>query len=309
MNVYLIHGSDPVEIQGERLRILDQLLPSDQRDENLTEFDPSGNRPLTLSALLPNLISELGTVSFFAGATRVAVVNDLSDFWTGTKPKKASKSKSASKAKAAKTKKKSVEPLSRLIKYFETDFESTGNALIFTVFEDPDKRRAVDKRKKIVQWIKTNGHLISFESQPLVFQLGDAIVEQDLTKSLGLFRQAYRKGRPDQAMSVHGAILRQVRFLLQAKVERAAERQHSPTVIAGEFLPANPKMNIARMHSFPQRKYRQAASRFNAKDLTQAISDLYEANKHIIPTGSDPYVADAGYLMEQVLIRLCSSSV
>jgi DNA polymerase III delta subunit len=307
MNVYLIHGPDPVQIQSERLRILDHLLPRDQRDENLTEFDPGGARPLTLNSLLPNLLSELGTVSFFPGATRVAVVNDLSDFWSSGSAEKASGTKTSAKPESGKSKKKPIEPLARLVKYLESDFESTGNALIFTVFEDPDKRRAVDKRKKIVQWIKANGNLISFDSHPMVFQLGDAILEQDLTKALGLFRQVYKKGRPDQAMGVHSAILRQVRFLLQAKVELAAERQHSPTVIAGEFLPANPKMNLARIHAFPQRKYRKAASGFSAALLTRSIQDLYEISRHIIPSGGDPYVADTGYLMEQVLIRLCSS--
>ena len=310
MNVFLIHSADDVEVLNERLRILDTLLPQDQRDEDLTEFNPSGNRPLTLSALLPDLLAELGTVSFFPGTPRVAVVNDLSDFWAARQKPRNAAAKSAWEAGKKPAARKAVEPVERLLRYLEHDFESTGNALIFTVLEDPDKRRTVDKRRKLVEWIKANGQVISFDSRPAIFAFADAILEGNLPNALGLFRESYRKGRADQAMALFSAILRQVHFLLQAKIASAAQRQElSEAFISADLLPGDSKTaNLMKMHPFPRGKYVGAARRFTVAELTQALQDLYQINRHILPSPDDPYVADVGYLMERLLIRLCSRS-
>ncbi len=301
MHIYLIHGPE-IEVQNERMRVVDALLPEDQRDENLTEFAP-GNRQLTLSALLPDLLAELGTISFFPGARRVAVVQNLCDFWTSGKDAEA-------KPAAAKGKKgqKSADPVERLIRYFEDDFDSTGNAVIFTVAEDPDKRIAVDGKKKLVQWIKEHGKVRSFENRrPWTWTLGDAILKKDLTGALSEFRLGYRKGQSDQALAAHAAILRQVRFLLQAKIVAAMSGRQSE-VAAAEMFPADPKGNLMKMHSYPRGNYLKAAPYFSTTQLTQSLADLYTIYTHILPQQSDVYVADVGLLIERLLIRLCSRS-
>lgn len=299
MHVYLIHGPDEVAVQTERLRLIDRLLPAEQRDENLTEFTPPGNRPLLLSRLLPDLLSELGTVSFFPGARRVAVVQNLSDFW--------STPKESASAPARKGAAKPLGSSERLIKYFEDDFESTDNAVIFTVNEDPDKRVSVDGRKKIVQWIKAHGKLISFDKQrPAAWILGDAILDRNLNQALALFRLAYRKKSTDQALAVLSSIERQVRFLLQAKVAGSAMGHHPETFIAEELLPSDAKSNLMKAHPFVRKKTMAAARLFKVGELTQAVEDLYTIRRHLFPVAGDVYVPDAGLLMENLIIRLCS---
>ena len=300
MHIYLIHGSDEVQVQNERMRIVDQLLPEDQRDENLTEFSASSHRALTLSALLPDLLAELGTISFFPGARRVAIVHNLSDFWTSAKD-------AEPKPAAIKGKKKPADASERLIRYFEDDFDSTGNAVIFTVNEDPDKRLAVDTRKKLVAWIKEHGKIRTWESRrPAAWVLGDAILQKNLSEALAQFRLAYRKGQSDQALAVHGTILRQVRFLLQAKIASAVSGRQNESYIMSELFPKDPKGNLMKLHPFPRKNYTEAARYFSITQLTQSLSDLYTIYTYILPQQTDVYVADVGLLMERVLIRLCA---
>ncbi len=302
MHVYLIHGPNDVEIQTERMRLIDQLLPVDQRDENLTEFASSGNRALTLSNLLPDLLAEMGTVSFFPGARRVAIVHQLSDFWSSAKDSTAKP--------VAKSKKGAGKPLDvteRLIKYLETDFESAENAVIFTVHENPDKRIVVDGRKKIVQWIKEHGKVRSFEAaRPSAWVLGDAILDKNLDEALAQFRQSYKKGQNDQAMAIFSTIQRQVRLLLQAKIFAIAGPRKGDAFVADELFPADAKSNLLKMHGFPRKKIVDASRYFNVAQLTEAMFDLYEINRYLIPASGDIYVADVGLLMERLLIKLCS---
>ncbi|MCX7014063.1 MAG: hypothetical protein NTW86_16170 [Candidatus Sumerlaeota bacterium] len=278
-----------------------------------SRFRPNGppaNRALTLRALLPDLLAEMGSVSFFPGMPRVAIVNELSDFWAAEKDEDAKPAAALAKGKNAGAA-KALSPVDRFIRYFETDFASTGNAIVFTVFEDPDKRRVVDKRRKLVAWIKEHGRLISFEGRPIAFELGDALMERNLPKALGLFREGYKKGRPEQAMALFYVVLRQVHFLLQAKIASAATRQQlTDDFIAAELLPGDSKStNLFLMHRFPRGKYEKAAGYFSVSELTKALQDLYEINRFLMPRGDDPYVGDAGYLMERLIVRLCARNV
>lgn len=305
MHVYLIHGGNEVQIQSERLRLVDQLLPPEQRDENLTEFSASGNRPLVLSALLPDLLSELGTVSFFPGARRVAIVHNLSDFWTSGRDS-ATKSAPAAKGKKA-AQPKSLDAAERLIRYFDIDFESTENAVIFTVFEDPNKNIEVDSKKKLYQWIKSNGTVRTFEkAKKAAFALGDAILDKNLDEALAQLRLAYRKGQTDQAMAVFSTLQRQVRLLLQAKIATSVSARHGEAFVAEELLPRDTRSNVLKAHPFVKKRMLEASRYFNIAQLTQAMQDLYEINRYMIPLSTDLHVADIGLLMEKMLIRLCS---
>ncbi|OPZ02618.1 MAG: hypothetical protein BWZ10_03349 [candidate division BRC1 bacterium ADurb.BinA364] len=107
-------------------------------------------------------------------------------------------------------------------------------------------------------------------------------------------------------MGLFYAIVRTVRFLLQAKIAGAArQRGLTDEFLAAELLPDDARSNLMKIHVFPRGKYLKAAPAFSASDLMEALQSLYEINRCLIPSADDLYVADVGFLFEKLLIQLC----
>ena len=97
-----------------------------------TGVEASGRRTLL------DIINELGMLSFFQEARRIVVVNNLLDLCAGQGKSGASKV-AGKKAKAKSTGR--LTPMQIILRFFERDFESTNNAIIFCLLESFEKRR------------------------------------------------------------------------------------------------------------------------------------------------------------------------
>ena len=195
LGVYLIHGADEVRILDEKRAIIHRVLEAEFQAENLTELDPPANRPLELSACAMEIVSELGTLSFFAEARRVVVVNNLQDLCTAGRKAAAGRAKKPRKKKGKPARVK-LTPVQGLIKFLDRDLAETNNVLIFCLVEIYEKRRTLSKASPLYRLIKEKGQAIIECKKPEVsFQFTDALFAKDLEGALRAFREIADIGR------------------------------------------------------------------------------------------------------------------
>ena len=301
-NVWLIYGDDAVAVLKERTKLLDRIIEPEFRIENLTDIDPPTNRALELERIGAELISELGTLSFFPEARRVVVVNDLVNLGTTTGVR-------GGGGGAKKRKKKGevavLTPAQRLVKFLDRDLPETPNALVFIYNESYEKRRKLSKANPIVKFILAKcakENIIQCSVKPLNFKFSDAILAKNLELTLKVFREMTIKDGGQFPLLT--ALSRHVRFLIQAKLAQSSGGLDN---LAGEYLPAKKGLNLAKEHPFVQNNYMQASRRFSLSELNNAMGQLVQINKTLYPLATDVYVADWRLQIEMFLIELCGS--
>lgn len=314
--VYLIFSSNAREVQQQRDRLLDSLMPREMRDENLLEIYSSSG-PLRLQDHVSAIVSELATIPFLPDSRRVVVVHELADLLFagggrrgGGAAAKAGAGEGGAKKKGAKgaaaPDRKRATPVEALAAFVAHDLPATPNVLIFSSVVEIERGQQIDEKSALFKILMPPmGRVIRpahKQTDPL-WQMGDALLLRDAPNCLRLFRTVYHE---DAKHRVFYEILKNVRFLLQAKVLPTLRAKGvGDEAIRTSYLPEDKKLNLMLAPSFIQEKVCAAAPRFTVRQLMKAMEDLLAINRVLIPSQSDTYAPDVRLLMETFLISLC----
>src|SRR5262245_42930888 len=77
---HFLCGDDEAAIERLKHQIVEAHLKPEERDENYREIIPSGNSP-ALQKVMGDVLSELATVSFLHGISRVVTLYPVNDFF------------------------------------------------------------------------------------------------------------------------------------------------------------------------------------------------------------------------------------
>lgn len=303
--IYLIASSDARWVAHQRGGLVNDLVPSQMRDENLLEILGSGNTPLKLDDVLPQILGELAMIPFLPDSRRVVVVHDLADFFAGGQ-RSLSAAKTAKKKKADKTPAR-LSAAEVFIAFAEKDLPATENVVIFSTFIDQSRGQYLDEKNELYLFIGKSrlGEVLRppYREIDPVFKMSDALLERNAPECLRHFRGIYRE---DMRARLFHELLRNVRFLLQAKViEKVEGGGKSATRIAG-YLPDDKRLNLLMQKDFVQNKIRRGAGRFQMRELMRAMERLLEINRFLYPSQSDPYVPDVKLLFETFILEFCA---
>jgi DNA polymerase III delta subunit len=306
LDVYLIHGEDEVRMLDEKARLISRLLPTEYQAENLTEIEPPLNRALELKSCVADLVSELGTMSFFPEARRLVVVVNLHDLCTGSgRARKGPAPKAPRKSAKGKRTNKPT-PLTAtqiLIRFLDRDLAETRNIVLFHLVESYEKRRTLSKASPLYKFIQQKGHVIECKSPPINFKFTDALLARNPGETLRLFRQIVDKDRG--AFGIFNLLQRQVRFLIQAKLLQNPAAAGNPDAFAKQYLPGVKGLDLTKEHPFVQKKITAGSSRFSLAELNQALKTLFQINQVLYPSSADLYVPDVKLQLEMFILELC----
>lgn len=301
--VHLVYGSDSVKVHQERSQLISRLLPAEHRPENLTEVEPPTGRTLSLAKIAADLMSELGTPSFFPEFPRVIVVEQLAEFFGKTRGQgsKAAAAKKAAKGKA----KKAGDPVAAFCRYLERDLAQTGNALILVAIEEPEKMRRVSTSTKLFKTVREQGRVSQHKEPAAIFALIDAFSARNLPAAMKSLDEVM--SRDDGAPSVYRLLTRQVRFLIQAKLLQKQARGDTEA-FAAENFPQEKGLNLLMEPGFVTDKVRRMAPRWTLGELNSLLGRLERLTKVVYPSGNDIYVPDVRTELELMLIEACKPS-
>lgn len=284
--VFLLHGEDEAAMGLARTELIARLVPEELRAESVTEIAAAGTQPLRLRICLADILDELSTASFFAEQRRVAVVVDLLEL-------------------TSKPTKETMPAVDRLATFLRESLAEIGNAVIFTVREDSDRWKAVQKSGPLYKAISEVGEVRHFPVENLNFAFQDAVLARDLGACLDIIDRRLEHARAADQLGVlrsqFGVLARVTRLLLQAKL-LARDRGLDPA-----SLPEDKRLNLLKQHAFVQKKITAAAKRFRAPDLIVLRDELRRANRHFAPSLEDTHVADQRLLIEHLLTMMCTS--
>jgi hypothetical protein len=302
--VYHIHGSDAKWVTQQRETLLKQLIPSEMRDENLLELFSTSNQPLKLNEILPEVLSELSTIPFLPDSRRVVVVHNLADFLAGGSSG-GRKKKAASEKKATRR----MTPDEELAYFVEHDLPATTNVLVFSTLLEVERGQRMDTDSALYKIIAPPvGQVIKpahREDDP-IFLMSDALCRRNAVGCLKQFRIIYRD---DARGRIFHEILRNVRFLLQAKIlERVEGKGSAKDVIEMKYLPNDKRLNLYQQHPFVQKKIRENASRFQLRELMLALDQLLKINTALIPSQQDVYAPDVQLMLETFIVSFCEGT-
>ncbi len=302
--VYHIHGSDAKWVTQQRETLLKQLIPAEMRDENLLELFSTSNQPLKLNDVLPEVLSELSTIPFLPDSRRVVVVHNLADFLAGGSSG-GRKKKSASEKKATRR----MTPDEELAHFIERDLTATTNVLVFSTLIEVERGQRMDTDSALYKIIAPPvGQVIKpthREDDP-IFLMSDALCRRNAIGCLKQFRIIYRE---DARGRIFNEILRNVRFLLQARIlERVEGKGSAKDVIEMKYLPNDKRLNLYQQHPFVQKKIRENATRFQLRELMVALDQLLKINAALVPSQKDVYVPDVQLMLETFIVSFCEGS-
>jgi hypothetical protein len=317
--LYLIYSSDAKWVTRRREALIDELMPREMHDQNLLEiFSTSSRSVVELGAVLPEIISEMATIPFLPDNRRVVVVHNVADAFRGEAASKTA-SKNAKKTAKKPTKKKQDEtdaprrfsPVETLAAFVNVDLPATQNVLIFSNIIEYDRGQEIDEKGPFHRLIENSplGEIIKpdhRETNPL-FLMSDALLCRDAVGSLRHLRSVYRD---DARGRVFNEILRNVRFLVQAKVVSLLERKGtSREVIETKYLPDDKRLNFYQQSPFVQKKIKEHLEDFNLRELMRALERLLEINRGLYPTKDAAYVPDVRMLLETFLVEFCEGAL
>ena len=300
--IYLIHSSDAAWVGRRREQTIDELVPREMREENLREFVSTTNQALKLADVLPEVLSELSTIPMFGGR-QVVVVHNLSDFLTGGRKSAGAKGK---KKKAGAKGKKKLTPVEAFAAFVEKDLPSTDNVVIFSNVIEMERGWRIDEKSALYKLVKPPvGEIMKparKETDP-IFLMSNALLRRDAVQCVRHFRAIYRD---DARGRIFHEILKNVRFLLQAKVLKMVEKKGtSRDIIDMKYLPDDRRLNLHKQHAFVQKKINDAAHNFQLRELIEALEKMLHVNRWLIPSQKDAYVPDVQLLLETFIIGFC----
>ena len=285
-SLYLLYGDDEAAINETKLKILKGLMPSELRAQNMTEFEPPGNRfTLSLKRVLPPLVAELSTRSMFGDVIRIAVVYNLDGFY-----------------KAESGGGKGEESfLGHFLDFLKNQFSASSNVLIFICTEKPDKGRWIDSRSPLLMYLKEAGTTRAFRSQ-LRQNFIDAVLARDTVRSIGEMRKWWE--RTKSPSPIFSALLYAIELLLQAKLVTERRRYGlAEKDLKEKFLKRGMSVSIYREFPSRQQIIMECAAYYSLKELVDAMEELLEVGVWVFPRQSDKYVPDIKLLIEKFLIE------
>jgi hypothetical protein len=271
------------------------VMDPETRNENLTEYYPSNQQDtVKFGALLDEIAGDLAMVSFIPGADKcVIVTNPAEVFGAGGKAE-------GKKGEKAEKGKKDEE---HLVRWIQRDLPQTGHHVILLAFEDESSQREVDQRCPLYQAVQKVGLTRGFSDTKAFFRIEDAIVSRRPAECIQAVRDLWKPGKGD--MAAYGAVVRCLRYLLQANIAR--ERKLGQDAIAlATFFPGDARLNLFTAHPNVRRKY-EARGLYRTADLLKAYAGTLDVYRALRPRQGDIYVPDAQGLLEQTLLELMTS--
>lgn len=307
--IFLLVTSDAKWLTHKREEIIDQFVPREMRDENLREIlCAEDKRAKKLDDLLPDIIGELSTIPFLPDSRRVLVVHDLPDFMAGGRSTAKAKAKAASaKGKTGKENRR-MTALETFIAFARRDLASTNNILIFSTLIEYDHGEYLDEKGPLIQFLKecplAEIPRPPHREQDPLFSLQDALLDRNPVLALRHFRAIYN---PDNSMRIFRKILETVRFLLQSNILAKVQEKGLSATRIQSYLPEEKNLNFQQQAPFVQNKFQRARSRFQLRELMQAMDRLLEINENLIPSPNALYVPDKQFMIETFIVEFCTS--
>jgi len=304
--VYLVCGTDEVKIHKERARLIADFVPREHRAGNLTEIEPPGNRPLLLRQIAADLMAELATPSFFPDTHRVVAVEQLADLLGS--PESGSETDASAPGRKPKTKQPGgADLLKAFCRFLENDLRQIPNILILSAIEEPEKRRRIRTNSPLYQTIKTVGRILQFNQPAIIFRFLDAFGNRDLAGALRALPELLAED--EGAGSVFRMLIRQVRFLIQAKLLEHSRiaRKDEADQFAAKYFPPEKGLNLMLEHSYVFDKTRQAAGRWSLAELNVILARLERLIKVAYPSSADVYVPDIDVELEYFVLDACGT--
>ena len=300
--LYLIHSSDARWVTQQRESLISDLVSSEMRDENLLELYSSTNQALKLDDVLPEILAELSTIPFLPDSRRVVAVHGLAELLarSGRRPAKKGPKKKAGGGAKKRT------PVEVFAAFVERDLPATENVLIVSCIVESERGESVDSSSALYKLFKPPiGQVLKparRETDP-VFQMTDALLRRDAPNCIRHFRRVYRD---DSRTRIFHQILRNVRFLLQAKVlEKVQAKGLSRDILEMKYLPDDKNLNLYKLHAYPRQKIEGAVGAFQLRELMDAMDRLLEINSALIPSQQDVYAPDVKLLLEAFIAGFC----
>jgi hypothetical protein len=292
--IYFLYGNEENKLNDCRLEIVEHFLSKEEREENYIEFSPKSSRKKqSLEQVMPDLLGELGTVSFFPDSRRVAVVYNLEELYISS-----SKSKSEKKTKENSKGKRAREPY--FIKYLEDQLLKSNNVLIIVNVEDLEDNVRVDVNSTLFKALKKLGHHEKFSDRPLMWNLEDALRERNLVKSLEIIRVWMQKDESSARRGIFLVFVKQIILMLQAKVR--LKKTDTYTDPSQTLSPQNLKYNLSKEKDFVQKKIMEGQKHYTVLELMDALQKLVKINIILYPRTSDLYVPDFQLVIEHFIV-------
>ena len=295
--VNLIYGNDLEKVNQARRELTEHYLKKEEREENYIEFSPPASRKKqSLEKIMPDLLAELGTISFFPDSRRVVVVYNLEELYNVR-----------SKKQAQPETKEKISSEAYFIKYLEDQLPQTNNILILVNTEDYESFQRINKNSHLFRAIKKLGFVNDkCYSRPLIWELEDAFRDRNLEKTLSLFRTWLQKDEDSAKRSVFFSILKQIVLMLQAKVH--LKKSNNFTSPDGDqasriLFPKELKYNLSTEQDFIQKKVYNAQKRYTTMELTTGLKKMLKINEYLYPQTSDIYVPDFQVMLEAFLVE------
>ncbi len=292
--LYLFFGNQHEAVLKARDEVVEQLVPREFRDSNLSNYYATGNSPkISLAGVIDEIAGDLATLSFFPGASKAVIVTNPDEVFTAET--NGENDQTAGKKRRGKPE--------FLLKWLEQELPQTGNHLILLALEEEGTNRGVNDRQpnalfKLAQKI---GHVRFFRDKPALFKIEDALLQRDLNTLLAAVRDLW-SSKTDQI--IFNKICSVLRFSMQANIAR--ERKLSTTEAAANALfPTQAQGNLFKAHWIVQKKYEIPL--FRTADLIKAHQQLLEVYRAMRPRPGDIYVPDSLGLLEHSLRELISA--
>ncbi len=288
--VCLIHGQDVEAMNKVHDRTLNSLIPSEMRDENLTELITASNKALKLEDIGWDVVSELSTLSFFEDARRVVTITDLQDLCgiPGRQAASASPKSGSKKAKVTKA----------FCDFLTEGLLQTPNAIIFLNYEK-DMNTQVLKTSALYKAIKKAGWVQECRGENKTFAFEDALRSKQAEKALLLYRDLRKIAPPNM---IFNTLNRITRSLLQAKIVSIQRRKKMRDADLKQLFPDD-RTGFFGMHEFVQTKNLEGAHLFDVPELVGALRELLEINRLVVPVSTDVYVRDLPQSIELWILR------
>lgn len=294
--IYFLYGNSENKLNDCRLELVEHFLSKEEREENYIEFSPKSSRKKqSLSQIMPDLLGELGTVSFFPDSRRVVVVYNLEELYLpSSKSKSGKKTKDESQGKAARE--------AYFIKYLEDQLLTSNNILIIVNVEDYEDNLRVSEKSNLFKALNKLGHTLTkpFSTRSLLWNLEDAVRDRNLKNSLEIIRNWMQKDENSAKRSIFYVLLKQIILMLQAKVK--LKKTDKFTDMSQTLFPKTLKYNLSKEMDFMQKKVMEGQKRYTVAELTDALPKLLKINIILYPRTSDLYVPDFQLVIEHFFV-------
>jgi len=306
--IYFFYGNEEERLNQARLELVSFLLPKEEREENYVEFSPSATKKyLPLASIMPELLAELGTMSFFPDSKRVVIVYNLQELYGGERGKRRPPREKGEKGE--KEEKGKITPEAYFIKYLQDQLPQTNNVLILINVEDLEENIRIAENSTLVKALVKLGHHEhkQFSSTALKFKLEDAIRERNLPKTIDISRSWIEKDEKSSSRGIFQSTLRMMILMLQAKISlKKKDTFNLQSDLTKTLFPQDLKYNYLKEHDFVQKKVMDGQKRYSTGELMEALQKLLSINQYLYPLTTDPYVPDFQIVMERFFVELIS---